>query len=162
MKSKLKKLKIYTDGSASPNPGRGGIGAVIKDGDKVRKLYRGYMHSTNNRMEMMAIIACLELFTVPHHLVFYTDSRYVYDAINKGWLYLWKKRGWITSGGQPVKNIDLWKKLDSLKEKHEFRINWVRGHSGNKDNELADALAKMGQQRLKTELDLEYELLPYS
>lgn len=162
MQTTLKKVKIYTDGSASPNPGRAGIGAVIKDGDKVRYLQKGFIRSTNNRMEIMAIIKCLESFTEPHHLIFHTDSRYVHDAIKQNWVGRWKMRGWTKSDGGAVKNVDLWKRLESLREKHEFRIYWVRGHSGNKDNELADALAKMGQQSLKTELDLGYELLPYS
>ncbi|MDG4828724.1 ribonuclease HI [Solwaraspora sp. WMMD1047] len=137
-------VEIYTDGACSGNPGPGGWGAVLRYGDREKELYGGESTATtNNRMELMAPIRALESLTRPAVVLLYTDSTYVRDGITK-WLPRWKSNGWQTTGRQPVKNVDLWQRLDSAAGRHQVRWHWVKGHAGHPENERADQLAVRG------------------
>jgi len=134
-------ITIYTDGSSRGNPGPGGFGTLLICGPKRKEISKGYIKTTNNRMELMAAIAGLEVLKMPSVVTLTSDSKYVIDAINKKWLQGWKKRGWIKSDKKPVKNVDLWKRLDAAAEPHEVTWKWVRGHTGHTENERCDVLA---------------------
>jgi ribonuclease HI len=134
---------IYTDGACRGNPGPGGWGAILSYKGKDKELYGGEADTTNNRMELMAAIQALESLTRPCQVLIHTDSNYVLKGITE-WLPNWKKRGWKTASNQAVKNDDLWKRLDAATSQHEISWKWVKGHSGDKGNELADALANKG------------------
>jgi len=134
---------IYTDGACRGNPGPGGWGAILSYKGKDKELYGGEAATTNNRMELMAAIQALESLTRPCQVLIHTDSNYVLKGITE-WLPNWKKRGWKTASNQAVKNDDLWKRLDAATSQHEINWKWVKGHSGDKGNELADALANKG------------------
>jgi ribonuclease HI len=137
-------VDIYTDGACSGNPGPGGWGAVLRWGGVEKELYGGESsETTNNRMELMAPIRALETLTRPAVVHLYTDSIYVRDGITK-WLPRWKSNGWQTTARQPVKNADLWRRLDAAIGRHEVRWLWVKGHAGHPDNERADRLAARG------------------
>ena len=142
-------IQIYTDGACRGNPGPGGWGALLKFGSKEKQLYGGESLTTNNRMELRAVIEALSALKRPCNVSVTSDSTYVLKGINE-WLPNWKKRGWITSGKKPVKNEDLWKSLDSLKSVHSIEWHWVKGHSGHLENELVDQLANKGIDELKT------------
>jgi ribonuclease HI len=145
-------VEIYTDGACSGNPGPGGWGAVLKYGSHRRELYGSDPdRTTNNRMELMAAIQGLETLTRPSVVGMYTDSTYVKDGITS-WLPKWKARGWQTTAKQPVKNADLWQRLDAATARHEVRWYWVKGHAGNAGNELADQLAVRGAQEAQKSL----------
>ena len=135
------RVQIYTDGACSGNPGPGGWGAILVHGTTEKELSGGETPTTNNRMEMMAAIAALEALKRPVAVDLYTDSRYVMDGITK-WIAGWKKKGWKTASKEPVKNEDLWRRLDAARQPHEVSWRWVRGHDGNAMNERADALAR--------------------
>lgn len=137
----LPKVTIYTDGSSRGNPGPGGFGTLLISARKRKEISGGFAKTTNNRMELLAAIAGLEVLITPADVTLYSDSKYVVDAINKRWIDGWKKRGWIKSDKQPVKNIDLWKRIDAAAAKHEVTWNWVKGHAGNPNNERCDELA---------------------
>lgn len=137
----MKKVEIYTDGACSGNPGPGGYGTILKYGKQTKELSAGYIHTTNNRMELMAIIKGLEALKEPCKVTIYSDSRYIVDAINKGWLQSWIKRNWIRGKNEPVKNVDLWKKLAELMKKHKVQFFWIKGHNGISENERCDQLA---------------------
>jgi ribonuclease HI len=137
------KLEIYTDGACRQNPGPGGWGAMLVAGDKVKKIFGGEPDTTNNRMELMAAIAALESLKRSCQLTLYTDSIYVLKGITE-WMDNWKKRNWKTSARKPVKNADLWQRLDLAVAKHDINWVWVKGHSGNTGNEIADQLANRG------------------
>ncbi len=134
-------ITIYTDGSSRGNPGPGGFGTLLISGERRKEISVGYQKTTNNRMELLAAIAGLEVLKRASDVTLYSDSKYVVDAINKGWLQGWKRRGWIKSDKQPVKNIDLWKRLDAAAAEHEVTWKWVKGHAGNPENECCDELA---------------------
>ena len=134
-------ITIYTDGSSRGNPGPGGFGTLLIAGAKRKEISRGFARTTNNRMELLAAIAGLEVLKRSSIVTLHSDSKYVIDAINKGWLASWKKRGWIKSDKKPVKNIDLWKRLDAAAATHEVTWKWVKGHAGNANNECCDELA---------------------
>ncbi|HVW39808.1 MAG TPA: ribonuclease HI [Amycolatopsis sp.] len=137
-------VEIYTDGACSGNPGPGGWGAVLRYGRHEKELYGGEGGmTTNNRMELMAAIQALESLKRPSTVRLYTDSSYVRNGI-MSWLPRWKNNGWLTSGREPVKNADLWQRLDAAIGTHEVQWHWVKGHSGNPDNERADRLAVRG------------------
>ena len=140
-------VKIYTDGACSGNPGPGGWGAILRWNGTEKELKGGEPDTTNNRMELMAAIMALEALTAPCQVVLTTDSRYVMDGITK-WMANWKKRGWKTASRQPVKNADLWRRLDAACEKHTIEWQWVKGHSGHPENDKADALANRGIDEL--------------
>ena len=136
-------VEIFTDGACRGNPGPGGWGALLRSGDKVRELYGGEENSTNNRMELTAAIEALAALKRSCHVVLTTDSEYVRRGITE-WLSNWKQRGWRNSNKKPVKNIDLWKRLDEEVARHEISWHWVKGHSGHPENERADELANRG------------------
>ncbi|MCI8561585.1 MAG: ribonuclease HI [Dorea sp.] len=141
------KVSIYTDGAARGNPdGPGGYGTVLEYVDSkgelhVKELSQGYKKTTNNRMELMAVIAGLEALNRPCEVLLYSDSKYVVDAFNQHWIDSWLKKGWKRGKNEPVKNVDLWKRLLAAKEKHEVQFIWVKGHDGHLQNERCDELA---------------------
>lgn len=133
---------IHTDGSCLGNPGPGGWAAILRYGDTEKELSGGYKLTTNNRMELLAVIEALGALTRSCAVDLHTDSKYVRDAIEKGWLANWQKKGWKTAAKKPVKNQDLWRRLMPLIERHRVRFHWVRGHAGDPLNERCDVLAK--------------------
>ena len=135
-------VTIHTDGACLGNPGPGGYSAVWEiDGERL-ELCGGRRLTTNNRMELLAVIEALEALERPSDVTLITDSRYVHDAIEKRWLAGWQKRGWVNAEKKPVKNQDLWRRLIPLLKSHNIKFHWVRGHTGNPDNERCDVLAK--------------------
>ena len=136
-------VEIFTDGACSGNPGPGGWGAILRIGGTEKELFGGEPATTNNRMEMMAVIEALRALSRPVSAKVYTDSQYVQKGISE-WIHGWKRRGWKTADKQPVKNVDLWQLLDSEAAKHKIEWCWVRGHDGHPENERADALARRG------------------
>ena len=151
-------VTIYTDGACTGNPGPGGYGAVIIQDGKRRELSKGYAMTTNNRMELMAAIAALESLTQSSQVRLFTDSKYLSDAINKGWTDTWQANGWRKSDKSKVLNMDLWKRLLHLLDKHEVRILWVKGHAGHKENERCDQLAVQAAQGKNLSQDSAYEI----
>jgi ribonuclease HI len=136
-------IEIYTDGACKGNPGVGGWGALLKSGPHTREIFGGEPLTTNNRMELTAVIRALEALKKPSHVRLHTDSKYVQQGISS-WIHQWKKRGWRTADKKPVKNEDLWRELDEIAAKHEIEWLWVRGHAGHDGNERADELANRG------------------
>ena len=137
------RVTIYTDGACSGNPGPGGWGAILQFGDTTKELNGGEAHPTNNRMELMAAIAALEALKRPCAIDLHTDSQYLRNGIMT-WIHGWKKNGWRTSDKKPVKNVDLWKRLDEALAHHKIQWHWVKGHAGHPMNERADELAREG------------------
>jgi ribonuclease HI len=140
-------VEIYTDGACKGNPGAGGWGALLAFNGKRRELYGGEPLTTNNRMEMTAVIRALEALKRKSRVRLHTDSKYVQQGISE-WIHSWKKRGWRTADRKPVKNEDLWRRLDELAGEHDIEWLWVRGHDGNPGNERADELANLGVAEL--------------
>ena len=134
---------IHTDGACKGNPGPGGWGAILQAGGKCKEISGGEPLTTNNRMELTAAIMALEALTRPCEVDLHTDSKYVMDGIT-GWIHGWKARGWKTADKKPVKNDDLWKRLDAAHARHEVKWHWVKGHAGHELNERADQLANRG------------------
>jgi len=132
---------IYTDGACSGNPGMGGWGAILSFAGKEKELKGGELHTTNNRMELMAAISALEALTKPCEVDLHTDSQYVRNGISS-WIHGWKKNGWKTADKKPVKNVDLWQRLEAALKQHDVRWHWVKGHAGHPMNERADQLAR--------------------
>ena len=141
--NEILRITAFTDGACHGNPGPGGWGAVLRFGEHETKLYGGERHTTNNRMELMAAIVALEAITVAHPIVLWTDSQYVRNGIT-GWISGWKRKGWRTAAEQPVKNEDLWRRLDSVAAQFSVDWRWIKGHAGHAGNELADRLATRG------------------
>ncbi len=139
----MNRVEIFTDGACSGNPGPGGWGALLRYGETEKELSGGERSTTNNRMEMMAAIAALEALKRPSRVRLTTDSVYLKDGITK-WIHAWKKRGWKTAAKKPVKNVDLWQRLEQALSPHEVRWHWVKGHAGHPENERADELARAG------------------
>ncbi|MSP27339.1 MAG: ribonuclease HI [Methylococcales bacterium] len=139
----IESVIIYTDGACRGNPGVGGWGVILSYKGKVKELCGGDKETTNNRMELMAAIQALEALTKPCTVELYSDSSYVLKGITE-WMPNWKKRGWKTAAKHPVKNVDLWQRLDAAIAQHDIEWKWVKGHSGNKGNDRADALANLG------------------
>ena len=131
---------VHTDGACSGNPGPGGWGAILTYGEHEKELKGGDPHTTNNRMELMAAIAALEALKKPAKVELHTDSKYVHDGISK-WIHGWKRNGWKTADKKPVKNMDLWQRLDMAIQRHDVHWRWVKGHAGHEMNERADQLA---------------------
>ncbi len=138
-----KTVDIFTDGACSGNPGPGGWGAILRYGAVEKELYGGEPDTTNNRMELMAAIQALESLKRPVTVRLYTDSEYVKNGITK-WIHGWKAKGWKTADRKPVKNMDLWQRLETAKQPHAVEFHWVRGHDGHPENERADELARRG------------------
>lgn len=137
----MKHVDIYTDGACRGNPGRGGWGAILVFGGREKELSGGEPMTTNNRMELMAAICALEALKEPCEVTLTSDSKYLTDAINKGWLESWKQRGWKKADKSAVLNPELWQRIDELISKHEVTFVWVHGHQGHEYNERCDALA---------------------
>ena len=145
-----KKVEIFTDGACSGNPGPGGWGAVLRYGSVEKELSGGEKETTNNRMELSAVIAALEALKEPCEVTLCSDSKYVIDAVTKGWARNWRKNNWMKSDKKPALNIDLWERLLCLLEKHEVSFVWIKGHAGHPENERCDKLAvAQSQQFLK-------------
>ncbi len=140
-------IEIYTDGACLGNPGRGGWGAILLYKEHRKEISGGEKLSTNNRMEMRAVIESLKTLKKLSEVTIYTDSKYVMDGITK-WIFNWKKNGWKGSDKRPVKNVDLWQELDAEVAKHQIKWVWVKGHSGNKFNEIADVLARTAAEKI--------------
>ena len=136
-------VHIWTDGACKGNPGPGGWGALLKTGAHEKTLHGGEAHTTNNRMELMAVIEALRALTRPCEVVLHTDSQYVQKGISE-WIVNWKRRDWKTADKKPVKNADLWQLLDAQRANHKIEWRWVRGHNGDPGNERADQLANLG------------------
>jgi len=143
----LKKVEIFTDGACRGNPGKGGWGALLRYGDIEKTLYGGARDTTNNKMELRAVIEALKALKKPSLIKLTTDSKYVLEGITK-WLPNWKKRNWKTANKKPVQNVDLWIELDELVALHDIEWHWVKGHSGHRENEIADQLANKGIDEL--------------
>ncbi len=137
----MKKVMIYTDGACSGNPGPGGYGVVLKYGRRSKELSGGYRDTTNNRMELLAVIVGLETLTDPCEVTILSDSKYIVDAVNKGWARRWRANGWRRNRREKAVNPDLWARLLDLLEIHDTEFRWIKGHAGNAGNERADALA---------------------
>ena len=143
-------IEIFTDGACKGNPGPGGWGALLRLGENEKSLYGGELNTTNNRMELLAAIRGLEALKRSAEVVITTDSQYVMKGICE-WMPNWKKRGWKTASKQPVKNADLWQQLVELVSQHQVEWRWVRGHTGHRENEIADELANLGVQHVLNE-----------
>lgn len=143
-----KQVVIHSDGACKGNPGPGGWGAVLEYGDAQKLLHGGELVTTNNRMELMAAIEALALLRRPCKVALYTDSQYMRKGITE-WLRNWKRNGWRTAAGKPVKNFDLWQRLDEVAAPHEISWHWIKGHSGHPGNELADQLANKGVDEIR-------------
>lgn len=139
---------IYSDGACSGNPGPGGWGAILMAGSHVKEIHGGEAATTNNRMELMAAIQALETLKKPCKVELHTDSQYVMKGISE-WIHGWKKRGWKTADGKPVKNDDLWRRLDAARARHDVAWKWVKGHAGHEHNERADELARLGLTEIR-------------
>lgn len=140
-------IEIFTDGACRGNPGPGGWGVLLRYNDTEKSLYGGEKDTTNNRMELTAAIKGLQAITRPANIILTTDSKYVMHGITE-WMANWKKRGWKTANKKPVKNVDLWQQLDQEIQQHTIDWQWVKGHSGHRENEIADQLANKGIDEL--------------
>jgi len=136
-------VEIFTDGACRGNPGPGGWGAILRHKGNEKELWGGEDHTTNNRMELTAVIRALEALKRPSRVKLYTDSQYVQKGISE-WIHAWKRKGWKTADKKDVKNADLWRELDASASRHEIEWHWVRGHDGHVENERADRLANKG------------------
>ena len=141
--AKRPQVTVFTDGACSGNPGPGGWGAILMSGPHRKELHGGEAMTTNNRMELMGAISALEALKKPSDVALYTDSNYMRDGITK-WIHGWKRNGWRTADKKPVKNAELWQRLDAAVRRHTVAWHWVRGHAGNAENERADELARLG------------------
>jgi len=144
----MKKVQLITDGACLGNPGPGGWAAVLRFNELKKEMWNSQKHTTNNRMELTAVIRALEALNRKCHIRLHTDSKYVQQGITE-WIHAWKKRGWKTTDKKPVKNEDLWRRLDDLAREHEIEWLWVKGHAGHDGNERADELANAGVETVK-------------
>jgi ribonuclease HI len=147
--SGLPEVELFTDGACSGNPGPGGWAAILRMGEKERELSGGETPTTNNKMELMGVIAGLEALKRPCIVRIHTDSKYVMDGATK-WIHGWKRNGWRTADKKPVKNMELWQRLDAARASHEVEWRWVKGHSGHPENERADQLAREEIVKIRT------------
>jgi ribonuclease HI len=147
-----RRVEAFTDGSCLGNPGPGGWGVLLRYGEREREMSGGEEETTNNRMELMAAIQALETLTRPVAVDLYTDSTYVRDGIEK-WIHGWKKNGWKTAAKKPVKNVELWQRLDAAFGRHQVIFHWVKGHAGHAENERADQLAQAAARAVKADRD---------
>ena len=142
------RVEIFTDGACSGNPGPGGWGAILRYRGQEKELKGGEPDTTNNRMELLAAISALKALNRACAVDLYSDSNYMRDGITK-WIFGWKKKGWRTADGKPVKNVELWQQLEAEKGRHDVTFHWVRGHAGHAENERADELARAGMEPFK-------------
>ena len=145
----MKTVYIYTDGACSGNPGPGGWGAILRYNGTEKELSGGEEHTTNNRMEMCAVLYALNALKEPCEVILTSDSKYVIDSITKGWVYGWQKKGWKKSDGKMALNIDLLEQILPLLKKHKVTFNWIKGHAGHPENERCDAMAVAESQKFK-------------
>ena len=145
----MKTVTIYTDGACSGNPGPGGWGAILEWNGMEKELSGGAAETTNNRMELTGVIEALRALKEPCAVELYTDSKYVFDAVDKRWVYGWRAKGWVKSDKKPALNVDLWEQLLPLLERHEVRWHWVKGHAENEKNNRCDRLAVAESQRYR-------------
>ena len=143
----MTKIDIYTDGACLGNPGPGGIGIVLLYNELEKKLSYGFLDTTNNRMEMLAIIVALKSLKKPCNIDLYSDSRYVIDALTKGWVLKWQANNWMRNNKDPALNVDLWEIMLDVMKGHRVNFIWVKGHSGNKYNEICDKLAQSAAEK---------------
>ncbi len=152
----MKKIEIFTDGACSGNPGPGGYGVILKYQDKEKEISEGYKLTTNNRMELLAVIIGLETLKEPCDVTIYSDSKYIVDAINQKWVYKWQMNGWMRNKKEKALNSDLWKRLLEVLKKHKTDFKWVKGHAGHKENERCDFLATEAIKNHKLLDDVEF------
>ena len=145
----MKKVQIFSDGACSGNPGPGGWGTILRFGEHEKELSGGEKSTTNNRMELTAVIKGLEALKEPCEVEFFTDSKYIIDSVTKGWALKWKNNGWVKPDKKPALNPDLWERLIELLEIHKVTFNWVKGHAGHPENERCDRLAVAASQAAK-------------
>ena len=145
----MKNVTIYTDGACSGNPGPGGWGTILRYGEHEKELSGGEANTTNNRMELTAVISALKLLKEPCEVELWSDSKYVVDAVSKGWVYSWQKKGWRKADNKPALNVDLWETLLPLLRMHDVRWHWVKGHAENEYNNRCDALAVAESRKYK-------------
>ena len=148
----MKTIHIYTDGACSGNPGPGGWAAILRYGEREKELSGGAADTTNNRMELTAVIEGLAALKEPCTVVLTSDSKYVIDSVTKGWVYGWQKKGWVKADKKPALNVDLWERLLPLLAKHDVRFHWIKGHAGHAENERCDQLAVAFYTALKKEM----------
>ncbi len=144
----MKHVEIFTDGACSGNPGKGGWGAILRYGDITKELSGGETETTNNRMELTAVIKSLEALREPCEVTLTSDSKYVTDAVTKGWVYGWKRNDWRKADKKPALNVDLWEQLLPLLQRHDVTFIWVKGHNGHPENERCDQLAVQYYSRI--------------
>ena len=149
----MKTIEIFTDGACSGNPGPGGYGTILKYGEHLKEISAGFKLTTNNRMEMRALIAALESLNQKCNLKIFSDSKYIVDAINNGWAKRWRSNGWKRNKKEKALNPDLWDKLLNLLDNHNYSIEWVKGHAGHPENERCDELAVKACQQEKLATD---------
>jgi len=157
LESRIPIVEIYTDGACSGNPGPGGYGAILKHGSHEKEISGGYRLTTNNRMELTAVIKSLQELKKPCSVTIYSDSKYIVDAMNLGWVRKWMAGGWVKGDRSPVKNVDLWKKVIGLLQTHQVAWVWVKGHSDNEFNTRCDRLAVEASKSGLLETDAAYE-----
>ena len=145
----MKNVTIYTDGACSGNPGPGGWGAILRCGEHEKELSGGAQETTNNRMELTAVISALKLLKEPCEVELWSDSKYVVDAVDKGWVYGWQKKGWRKADNKSALNVDLWEELLPLLKTHDVRWHWVKGHAENEYNNRCDAMAVAESRKYK-------------
>ena len=145
----MKHVDLYTDGACSGNPGPGGYGAILVYNGKEKELSEGFLETTNNRMEILGVISGLKALKEPCEVTLYSDSKYMIDSITKGWVYSWKKKGWMRSKNEPAANPDLWERLLKLLDIHKVTFVWVKGHNGHPYNERCDELATASADKYK-------------
>lgn len=155
----MKAVTIYTDGACSGNPGKGGYGVVMLYGAARKELSGGFLKTTNNRMEVLAVIKGLEALKEPCDVKIYSDSKYVVDAIEKGWVTKWRSNGWMRNKKEKASNVDLWERLSELLKIHKVVFIWVKGHADNPENERCDQLAREAIQKNTLENDEKYETM---
>lgn len=153
----MKEVIIYTDGACSGNPGPGGYGVVLLYGSAKKELSAGYRLTTNNRMEVLAVIVGLEALKEPCSVTLYSDSKYVVDAMEKGWVKRWKAKGWYRNAKEKASNVDLWERLLIQLERHQVKFCWVKGHADNPGNERCDALARAAIEKGDLLEDSDYQ-----
>lgn len=153
----MEKITIYTDGACADNPrGNGGYGVVVIQGDQRQELSGGFQNTTNNRMEMYAVIEGLTAIEKPSYVTIYSDSKYIVDSVNKGWVYRWQANNWMRNRKEPALNVDLWERILDLCQKHTVTFQWVRGHAGDPENERCDRLAVTALKRSDLPKDKEW------